>query len=199
MRNAILYIHGKNGSADEADRYRKLCPGCQVYGLACRGTTPWETKDEITAAYEMLLENHSGVTLTANSVGAYFAMNALQGKCLAQALFISPIVDMEKLIHNMMGWADVTEAELETKREIPTPFGEVLSWEYLQYVRAHPITWTVPTRILYGEKDNLTDRGTIRAFAGSCHADLTVMPGGEHWFHTAEQMAFHDAWAKRYL
>jgi len=26
---------------------------------------------------------------------------------------------------------------------------------------------------------------------------LTVMKGGEHWFHTKEQMAFLDAWIKR--
>lgn len=27
-------------------------------------------------------------------------------------------------------------------------------------------------------------------------ATLTVMPGGEHWFHTEEQMAFLDRWIK---
>ena len=28
-------------------------------------------------------------------------------------------------------------------------------------------------------------------------ADLTVMPGGEHWFHTEEQMQFLDQWLRR--
>ena len=103
----------------------------------------------------------------------------------------------------------MTEPELAEKGEIATPFGETLSWRYLCYVREHPISWRylcyvrehpiswrVPTRILYGEKDNLTSMETISAFAARHGAELTVMPGGEHWFHTAEQMAFLDGWIK---
>ena len=90
----------------------------------------------------------------------------------------------------------MTEPELAEKGEIATPFGETLSWRYLCYVREHPISWRVPTRILYGEKDNLTSMETLSAFAARHGAELTVMPGGEHWFHTAEQMAFLDGWIK---
>ena len=199
MREAILYIHGKGGSASEADRYRDLCPGYHVSGLDYRGDTPWDTAAEIVGACDALERNHSGVILIANSIGAYFAMHALQGKNLARALLISPVVDMEKLILRMLDWSHASEADLETRGEIETGFGETLSWAYLQYVRAHPVVWTVPTHILYGENDNLTDRDTIRAFADNCGADLEIMPGGEHWFHTEEQMAFHDAWVRRYL
>ena len=78
--------------------------------------------------------------------------------------------------------------------EIPTDFGETLSWKYLCYVREHPISWRVPTRILYGEHDNLTSLETISAFAEKTGAALTVMPGGEHWFHTDEQVRFLDDW-----
>lgn len=101
---------------------------------------------------------------------------------------------MEKLISDMMAWAHVTEKELRAKKETPTDFGETLSWEYLCYVREHPIIWTVPTHILYGERDCLTSYETISAFAEKIHAALTVMPGGEHWFHTEEQMKFLDSW-----
>ena len=198
MRNAILYLHGKGGSADEAERYRTLCPGYFVVGLDYQGSAPWETKAEILAAYDALMESHS-VTVIANSIGAYFAMNALQGERVARALFISPIVDMEKLICDMMKWAHVTETELKEKREIRTAFGETLSWEYLRYVRENPIVWTAPTCVLYGDKDNLTSMETVRTFAESCGADLEVMQGGEHWFHTEKQMAFHDAWIRRRL
>lgn len=31
-------------------------------------------------------------------------------------------------------------------------------------------------------------------FAKSTGADLTVMPGGEHWFHTDEQTEFRNGW-----
>lgn len=60
---------------------------------------------------------------------------------------------MEQLIVDMMFWANVTEDELQDKKEIETTFGETLSWEYLCYVRRNPITWKIPTDILFGEKD----------------------------------------------
>ena len=49
---------------------------------------------------------------------------------------------------------------------------------------------------LYGEHDNLTSIETVSAFAKQHHADLTVMPGGENWFHTEEQMRFLDHWIR---
>ena len=121
-------------------------------------------------------------------------MNALPDKRIEKAYFISPIVNMEKLIADMMMWANVTEDELCCKKEIQTDFGETLSWEYLRYVRKHPIVWTAPTHILYGENDNLTSYETISEFASQVNATLTVMKNGEHWFHTKEQMEFLDEW-----
>ena len=116
-----------------------------------------------------------------------------------KAFFISPIVDMEKLILDMMGWADITEEKLREKQLITTGFGETLSWEYLCYVRNHPVNWSVPTYILYGDKDNLTSQETIHKFANDVNAELTIMQNGEHWFHTAEQMAFLDDWIRGLL
>lgn len=136
------------------------------------------------------------LTLIANSIGAYFALSSLDKTLVDRAYFISPIVDMENLICNMMQWSNVTEQELAEKREIATNFGETLSWEYLCYVRKHPIIWNVPTCILCGEHDNLTSIETVSAFAKQHHADLTVMPDGEHWFHTEEQMQFLDHWVR---
>mgnify|MGYP000274631039 FL=1 len=97
---------------------------------------------------------------------------------------------MEKLICDMMNRANVTVDELRARGEIPTEFGETLSWDYLCYVRTNPIVWSVPSRILYGEHDNLTSFETISDFAQRIGAPLTVMKGGEHWFHTEEQMEF---------
>ena len=68
---------------------------------------------------------------------------------------------MEKVILDMMRWADITEEKLREKQLITTGFGETLSWEYLCYVRNHPVNWSVPTCILYGDKDNLTSQETI--------------------------------------
>lgn len=80
------------------------------------------------------------------------------------------------------------------EKEIETSFGETLSWEYLCYVREHPVVWNIPTKILYGDKDNLTSYETMSDFASKMGISLTVMNNGEHRFHTDEQMNFLDDW-----
>jgi len=197
MKKAIIYIHGKGGSAAEAEHYAPLFPDYTVIGFDYRAQTPWEAKQEFAAYFDSVAAEYDEVCLIANSIGAYFSLCALSEKSIAKAFLISPIVNMEKLICDMMAWANVTESELEEKREIATAFGETLSWEYLLWVRSHPIKWSIPTEILYGGKDNLQSIETIRAFAEEHDANVTVMEGGEHWFHTAEQMAFLDDWIRK--
>ena len=194
--NAVLYIHGKGGSAAEREHYKPLFPGCDVIGLDYQTFTPWETGMEIRVAVEELKSRYENVILIANSIGAFFSMNAGINDKIQKAYFISPIVDMEKLITNMMTRANVSEQELESKAVIHTDFSEDLSWEYLNYVRNHPIEWRVPTQILYGSKDHLMSIETITDFALKHNAVLTVMEDGEHWFHTNEQMSFLDNWIK---
>ena len=146
---------------------------------------------------ESLKPEYENITLIANSIGAFFSMNAEIDAMVQKAYFISPIVNMEKLITDMMQWANITEEDLKTKGIIRTAFGENLSWEYLCYVRNHPIDWKVPTSILYGSRDNLTSFETISDFAKNHGATLAVMENGEHWFHTAEQMRFLDDWIRK--
>lgn len=196
-RDAILYVHGKGGSAGEAEHYKPLFPGCEVVGLDYTGTAPWTAGPKIAEAVRALAAEGNSVVLIANSVGAYFSLCAGIDGMVKKAYFISPIVDMERLILDMMGWANVTEDELKEKGVIPTAFGEDLSWDYLCYVREHPVRWTAPTAILYGSLDHLTAYETAKVFAERYGATLTVMEGGEHWFHTPEQMAFLDKWIQR--
>ena len=198
MKNpAVLYIHGKGGNAAEAEHYRSLFPDAEVIGFDYKAETPWDAAPEFAAFVAGL--GHEHIVLIANSVGAYFSMNSGIAERIERAFLISPIVSMEKLIESMMTWANVTERQLEAEKTIETAFGETLSWDYLSYVRAHPIAWDVPTEILYGETDNLQSLDTVRSFAETHNAGLTVMPGGEHWFHTPEQMQFLDDWLKKLL
>lgn len=197
MKDLVLYIHGKGGAAAESEHYAPLFPDCAVLGLDYQTFTPWETGREIREAVETLRHGYRSITLIANSIGAYFSMCAGIDALLRRAYFISPIVDMERLIRSMMAWADVTEEALQRRGVIPTAFGEDLSWAYLCYVRSHPVSWNVPTEILYGSADELTAYETIAAFAAAHRAGLTVMDGGEHWFRTPEQMAFLDDWIRQ--
>ena len=194
MRHLIIYVHGKGGSAEEAKHYQSLFPESDVIGFDYQSQNPWEAKSEFPGFFDLHSKGYDAVTLIANSIGAFLSMHGLAEKKISQAMFISPIVNMERLIADMMMWSNVTEAELESKKEIPTEFGEALSWEYLCYVRKHPIEWSIPTCILYGGKDHLTNRETVSEFAHRIGADLTVMEDGEHWFHTAEQMKVLDHW-----
>ena len=194
MKHLVVYVHGKGGSADEAEHYKPLFDGCDVVGFDYRAQTPWEAHEEFPRYFEPLRSKSDSLTLIANSIGAFFSMASLSAEYVDRAFFISPVVDMENLILNMMSWANVTEDELRARKEIKTDFGETLSWDWLCDVRRHPLRWTVPTRILYGERDNLTPPETMTAFAARIGAPLTVMPGGEHWFHTPDQMAFLDRW-----
>ena len=73
---AILYVHGKGGSAAESDRYRPLFPDGEVTGLDYRTFTPWETGQEIHAAAAALKARRGRVTLIANSIGAFFSLHA---------------------------------------------------------------------------------------------------------------------------
>ena len=194
--NAVLYIHGKGGSATESEHYKPLFLDCEVIGLDYQTFTPWETGKEIRIAVEELKSKYENIILIANSIGAFFSMNAGIDDMIQKAYFISPIVDMEKLITDMMKWVNATEQELESKGVIHTDFGEDLSWDYLSYVRSHQIEWHVPTQILYGSKDHLMSIDTITDFALKHNAVLTVMESGKHWFHTEEQMMFLDNWIK---
>ena len=194
MRKAVLYIHGKGGNAAEAEHYRPLFPDCDVIGFDYSAQTPWEAKEEFPQLFRRLCRGYDSVGVIANSIGAFFTMNALADQKIQWAFFISPVVNMEKLILDMMSWANVTEDQLRARRKIETAFGETLSWAYLGYVRQHPAHWTVPTHIPYGDKDNLATLETVSAFAKQTGATLTVMKDGEHWFHTPEQMGFLDEW-----
>lgn len=190
----VIYIHGKNGSADEAEFYKPLFSRYDVIGLDYKAEAPWQARTEFPDFFDDMCADNDEVILIANSIGAYFSMHSLADRRITKAFFISPIVDMEQLILDMMKWAGVSEKELMECGEIKTGFGETLSWEYLCYVKEHPIEWHIPTEILYGGKDNLTSLETVTAFAERTGARLTVMPDGEHWFHTEEQMRFLTEW-----
>ena len=170
---AVLYIHGKDGKPSESEHYKPLFPDCEVIGLDYQTFTPWETGKEMYDAVVELKTKYENVILIANSIGAYFSMSAGIGPMIQKAYFISPVVDMEKLN------------------------GVELAGEWLRYVKSHPIDWSVPTHILYGSQDNLMTFDTINNFAEEHNATLNVMEGGEHWFHTEEQMRFLDDWIKK--
>ncbi|BAK97709.1 hypothetical protein OBV_05110 [Oscillibacter valericigenes Sjm18-20] len=202
-----LFVHGQGGNKEEAAAFAEIAVplGFQVAGIDLPGYgerketlsefVPWTVVPELKAVVSSLKEHWSEISLRANSIGAYFSMLAFADEKLDKALFVSPIVDMERLICDMMGWAGVTEDMLHRQGEISTNFGQTLSWHYLCWVREHPLSvWNQPTSILYAERDNLTTTETVQAFANAHAASLTICEQGEHWFHTPRQLASLRAW-----
>lgn len=196
MKRLVLYIHGNGGSPLEAEHYKPLFFGYDVIGFDYYADNPWDAVVEFKRIFKKYKQEYDSIVLVANSIGAYYAMCALNDEPIDQAFFISPIVDMERLILDMMQNADISEECLYKKKQIITQSGTVLSWDYLSYVRTHPVKWTIPTHILYGDQDNLTSIDTIKQFADKVNADLTIMKNGEHWFYTEGQMIFLDNWVK---
>lgn len=210
-RKVYLYVHGKNGCKEEAERFaRTACEaGWQVlaidlpeHGARRNGPEkllPWTAIPEIQAVYARMKPVWAHIRLYGVSIGAWLAMQALQADAPEKALLVSPVVDMEDLITSMMQWANVTEEQLRRAGEIPTDFGETLSWPYLCWVRENPLYWHGRTQVLCGEQDDLTSRTMIERFRQQSGAHLTIMEEGEHWFHTPVQMAVLQSWEEANL
>lgn len=50
-------------------------------------------------------QHFKAIGLRANSNGAWFVMQSFDGSEFKRCLLVSPVLDMEKLIQNMMQWA----------------------------------------------------------------------------------------------
>ena len=196
MKYAVIYIHGQYGTAEEAEHYKKIFNKADIIGFEYTSEYPGDFQKELSIFIDNIYTKYKKISIIANSIGAYFIMVSLTNKHIEKAFFISPIVDMEKLITDMMVSENITEEELYKKKKIKTSFGEILSWDYLTFARKNPIEWNIPTYILYGENDDLTSYETILNFTNKSKANLTIMKGGEHWFHTDEQIEFLNNWIK---
>jgi esterase/lipase len=153
---------------------------------------------DIIMQYTRKLSNN--ISIFACSMGVYFSLLAYHNLPLKQCLFLSPVLDMERIIKNMMAWFSVSEDRLKAEKEISTPIGQTLYWDYYCYVKSHPInTWNKPTAILYGSNDNLCEFDVVSAFASRFHCELKVMEHGEHYFHTKEQLQFFRQWLKEHF
>jgi len=203
----FLFVHGEGGNKEEAKTFADVACliGWQVLGIDLPGHgervdtpatfDPWHAVPELRQVMQYAKEGWCQVAVRANSIGSYFSLLAFSGESLVQCLLVSPLVDMDRMIGNLMHWAEVTEERLEHEKLIPTNFGQTLSWEYLCYVRSHRIDcWDAPTFILRAKKDELIDEDTVVSFSNRFGCKLTVAEGGEHWFHTPEQLSILCRW-----
>lgn len=205
-----LVVHGRYSKKEEADNFAHVATsnGYQVLSFDLpehgdRKQDPYKCTvqngvQDLDTVYSSIKSNYKSISLYACSLGAYFSLVAYKNIAFEHCLFVSPILNMEKLIQNMMLWANTTEDELRLKKEINTSFGETLSWDYYQYVRMHPIDqWNNRTSILYGGNDNLTEKTVLDSFSEKFNCTVDIMNDGEHYFHTPEQLEHLDNWIRK--
>lgn len=130
----LLFVHGQGGSKEEAAMFSEIVcrQGWQVlsidlpeHGERKEETNrfyPWICVPELKQVMDDIKRVWKSAALYANSIGAWFSMLAFGTEPLAQCLFVSPIVDMEKLICQMMNWAGVTESQLKKRKADPDQF-----------------------------------------------------------------------------
>lgn len=174
--NVFLFVHGLHGRKEEALAFAEVAvpKGYQVLGIDLPvDQKPWEVLPLLNEVIDYLYENWKTVSVRANSIGAWFSLLAFQNKKLQQALLVSPILDMKKFI------------ELMPQRED----------DYYEWVVTHPIAhWEAPTYILRPEVDMIVNDTVGQDFIRQHQCQVTIMPEGEHWFHTPAQLAFLKAW-----
>ncbi len=162
---------------------------------------PENCVSDLTAVYEYTKSLASEIHLFACSMGSYFSLLAYHNFDIKQSLFLSPVVNMERIIRNMMVGSQISEEKLKAEHEIRLPIGPKLEWNYYCYVKENPICfeWKAPIAILYGSDDNLSEWEEISAFAARYQASVKVLERGEHYFHTEEQLQVFDLWADENL
>lgn len=201
-----IHVHGKLSRKEYAEAFAALAEerGYQTlsfdlprHGERQEEATPcdiWHGVDDLRLIGAYVFPRWREVSLFACSLGACFSLHAWQDRPFRRCLFQSPIVDMDWLIRQMMDWFGVTEERLRREREIPTPV-DVLSWDYWQYIREHPVVrWDAPTAILYAGKDNLQSEDVIRGFAEAHGCRLTIAENSEHPFMAEGDGAIVRRW-----
>lgn len=207
--NIFIAVHGNMSNKEDdaivvfVERAVKL--GYQVisfdlpeHGERFKEGTSCKVQDcvrELSLVMDYIKQNWDNISLFACSMGAYFSLLAYKYDFINQSLFLSPVVNMKRIINNMMIWFDIDEEDLKNKQTVETPIGQTLYWDYYCYVKDNPIDiWDSPTNILYGLKDDLCETEIVFKFVERFNCNIVVMDEGEHYFHTQEQLKFFNKW-----
>ena len=194
-KKVAVYIHGLYGSAEEAKNYSYLKEEYDVVGLDYKDGNPWELKETIRNEFEKITKNYKEIIVIANSIGAFYAYEYLSNFNIKQAFFISPVADMHQLIFGIMKSKDIHLETLKQERVIKIDDKTLISYNFYKSLENHPDNWTVPTEILYGEKDNVIYIESIADFlAKHPNSKLTIKQGAEHYMHTEEEKEFIKNW-----
>lgn len=156
--------------------------------------------DELQIIMQYAKTKWKHISLFANSMGAYFSLLAYPSEPLEKVFFLSPVVDMQRIIENMMMWFSISEEQLERQQIVQTPIGQDLYWDYYCFVKEHPIIkWSAPTYILYGDSDDLCEYDITYQFTERFSCKLNIAKETGHYFHTQTELAVLNNWLEEVI
>lgn len=206
--SVIIYVHGQGGCAREAEQVANVAElsGYQIIAMDlpehCKRNdaakfVPWDAVPEMARIAKYAASRWRRILVCGVSIGAWFSLYAFKDVCVDKYIFISPLLDMNDMISRLMLAAGVSEERLAREKTIEMHSGQTLSYRYLSWVRNNPISFgNANTMILCAENDEIVSFSTVKNFAEKYKCRLNIMPGGEHWFHTPEQLNYLKNWFK---
>ena len=90
--------------------------------------------------------------------------------------------------------------QLERQQIVSTPIGQDLYWDYYCFVKEPPIIkWSVPTYILKGDNDDLSESNVVFQFAErfSCKLNITIEAG--HYLHNPTELDSINNWLEKII
>lgn len=209
----IIAVHGSHSSKIDdciwilAEEAAKHTYQVLSFDLPCHGERIYEPEpgklqpylEDLNQIMNFAKQSYQIISLFACSMGAYFSLLAYKDEKLANCWFLSPVLNMRQVIEYIMQQINVTHEQLKEQKVISNPY-ETLYWDYYCSVLANPIDkWPFPTTILRGEHDTLCNAASTADFVARFHCRLQEQPGGEHWFHTPEQLEYYRQWLQTNL
>lgn len=154
---------------------------------------PMEASPEVRTFARLARSQSTEVSLLANSIGAYFSLCDTPAGTFERAWMVSPLLDLEYYIRDIMAEYSVTDEQLEAQTVIDTPRG-VLERSYLRFVEEHPARLNAPSWIIRGDQDEVVPLNALSRFVGAPGVELVQVEGGQHFLGQPPHLDTVVAW-----
>lgn len=155
--------------------------------------TPMDASPEVRAFARLARSQSTEVSLLANSIGAYFSLCDTPAGTFERAWMVSPLLDLEYYIRDIMAEYSVTDEQLEAQTVIDTPRG-VLERSYLRFVEEHPARLNAPSWMIRGDQDEMVPLNALSRFVGAPGVELVQVEGGQHFLGQPPHLDTVVAW-----
>ena len=154
---------------------------------------PIEASPEVRMFAQLAHSQSTEIGLRAHSIRAYFSLCDTPAGTFERVWLVSPLLDLEYYIPDMMAEYSVTDEQLEAEPEINTPRG-VLEWPYLRFVEKHPARLDIPSWIIRGDQDEVVPLDALSRFVGASGVELVQIEGGQHFLGQPPHLDTVVAW-----